>query len=507
MKMPLWKICASFTLLGFIHLLCGKGILVPEKALQSAIAKTLGISEKALSQEIVASELVRLEVNGKEIRDLSGLQFAKNLEYLVLRDNLITDLSPIEGLKNLQKLDLSGNKISNLDTLVPLSGFHSRQRIDNLKLKLQVPNLSENEKADLVLQISQAREQINQGPCNLRVLNLSDNLLLGLSGIEHFTNLVHLDVSNNNLTDLQGLNKLKGLVRFIAYDNQLGRVEPYDDQNRNKQYDPGEPFTDISGNGIRDTDPLSEFVGLTSLNDLHLYNNRLRSLQSLRDLPNLRTLLLSGNLIDEISPLGALEQLEQLSLANNQICQLDGLEKLSNLRRLNLDENHICDLRPLRELRFLHSLNIHSNLITDLTNLEGLKGLVRLGISRNYIDDFSALLQLPKLTNVLLSQNYLPTDEKATRENLALAQNRGVYLSISNQKKRTAQPFALIDSLVGHPQSNKHLADFLRGKGFARLNDFISSQRFNDSVMEDIMTRWEITLKRGGEVANLYYPE
>ena len=66
---------------------------------------------------------------------------------------------------------------------------------------------------------------------------------------------------------------------------------------------------------------------------------------------------------------------------------------------------------------------------------------------------------------------------------------------------------ALIDSLIGHPQSNKHLADFLRGKGFARLNDFISSQRFNDSVMEDIMNRWEISLKRGGEVANLYYPE
>ena len=238
--------------------------MIPEKALQSAIAQTLGIPEHALTEEVVKEKLVRLEANGYEIRDLNGLQYAKNLEYLVLRDNLVSDLTPIQGLKKLQKLDLSGNKLSNLDTLVPLSGFNSREEANLLQQKLQSQSINESEKANLILQLSQAREYASRGPSSLRILNLSGNLLLGLSGIEHFTNLVHLDVSNNNLIDVHGLSKLKKLVRFIAYDNQLGRFEPYVDQNRNKVFDLGEPFTDISGNGLRDTDPLAEIEGLPS---------------------------------------------------------------------------------------------------------------------------------------------------------------------------------------------------------------------------------------------------
>ena len=177
----------------------------------------------ALTEEVVNEKLVRLEANGYEIRDLNGLQYAKNLEYLVLRDNLVSDLTPIQGLKKLQKLDLSGNKLSNLDTLVPLSGFNSREEANLLQQKLQSQSIDESEKANLILQLSQAREYASRGPSSLRILNLSGNLLLGLSGIEHFTNLVHLDVSNNNLIDVHGLSKLKKLVRFIAYDNQLGR--------------------------------------------------------------------------------------------------------------------------------------------------------------------------------------------------------------------------------------------------------------------------------------------
>ncbi len=43
------------------------------------------------------------------IRDLTGLQYASNLEALDLRDNFIKDLTPVQNLKNLQFLDISGN--------------------------------------------------------------------------------------------------------------------------------------------------------------------------------------------------------------------------------------------------------------------------------------------------------------------------------------------------------------------------------------------------------------
>ena len=63
-----------------------------------------------------------------------------------------------------------------------------------------------------------------------------------------------MDVSNNALIDLEGVQNLKGLVNLYAQGNQLGRVEGFADRNRNKQFD-AETFTDESGNGKRDTDP------------------------------------------------------------------------------------------------------------------------------------------------------------------------------------------------------------------------------------------------------------
>ena len=95
------------------------------------------------------------------------------MESLVLRDNLISDLTPIQKLANLKNLDLSGNRLSNLSTLAPLPAT------------------------------------------SLRILNLSNNRLLGLTGIGTFVSLAQLDVSNNALIDLEGVGNLQGLVNFM----------------------------------------------------------------------------------------------------------------------------------------------------------------------------------------------------------------------------------------------------------------------------------------------------
>lgn len=95
-------------------------LIIPEPALQNAIARSLGVSEQSLSKSLVENKLTRLQANDLEIRDLSGLEHAKNLESLVLRDNLIDDLTPIQTLTKLKNLDLSGNRLYNLSTLAPL---------------------------------------------------------------------------------------------------------------------------------------------------------------------------------------------------------------------------------------------------------------------------------------------------------------------------------------------------------------------------------------------------
>ena len=61
---------------------------------------------------------------------------------------------------------------------------------------------------------------------------------------------------------------MKRLVNLFAQNNQLGRVEGYVDENRNKKYDPGETINDESGNGKRDVDPLQEIQNFKSLVNL-----------------------------------------------------------------------------------------------------------------------------------------------------------------------------------------------------------------------------------------------
>ena len=230
-----------FLFLSGIHLfgvsLFAQSLIIPEPALQQAIANSLGVAERDLTEDLIAKKLIRLEANNREIRDLSGLGYAKNLQYLVLRNNLISDLSPIQKLSKLRKLDLHGNRLRDLSTLSPLSGYTLKEQIKELQKNLKDPLVKESQKTQNLIDLTTSKELLNGngGGWSLREINLSNNRLLGLSGIEHFVHLRHLDVSNNSLIDLEGISKLFNLVNLYAHGNQLGRIEEYVDRNRNKR--------------------------------------------------------------------------------------------------------------------------------------------------------------------------------------------------------------------------------------------------------------------------------
>ena len=452
-----WVACTGCALLA-------DDLYIPEPALQRAIARSLGVSEKSLSRSLIEKQLIRLQANDLGLRDLTGLEHAKNLESLVLRDNLIKDLSPVQGLSKLRNLDLSGNRLTSLLTLAPLPGS------------------------------------------SLRILNLSRNRLLGLSGVGGFGALAQLDVSSNALIDLEGVSNLTGLVNLYAQENQLGREEGFTDQNRNKQFDEGEPFTDDSGNGRRDTDPLAEVQNLPKLASLHLYGNRISSIESLRNLPSLHTLLLSGNLVDSIRALSRFSSLKILALGNNRIHTLGGIGDLHTLERLNLSENQLCDLRMLRGLKSLTTLDLNSNMLTDLTDLSGLRRLETLGLSRNLVRDPSPVTQLPKLRRLTISFNQIPTDQSQIKDLFREAEARGIYLNARNQTQYRRAPSSLVRSLIGHPKSNEILADYLRDHGYARLIDLLLNSSVDQDNLFTACATWEKALTFDRSLEGIPFP-
>ena len=86
--------------------------------LKAAVEEVLWVSDPTPTDML---GLTSLNVTEKDIVDITGLEYATNLQKLWIRWNHITDLSPLAGLVNLRMLDAHNNQ--NIDTVATLHGY------------------------------------------------------------------------------------------------------------------------------------------------------------------------------------------------------------------------------------------------------------------------------------------------------------------------------------------------------------------------------------------------
>src|SRR5437763_3421798 len=86
---------------------------IPDKNLETAVRAVLQEPKADLTDEKLNNVYV-LEVSGKDIKDLTGLEKCKNLSLLKITKNQVADLKPLQGLTNLQSLDLADNKVEDI---------------------------------------------------------------------------------------------------------------------------------------------------------------------------------------------------------------------------------------------------------------------------------------------------------------------------------------------------------------------------------------------------------
>ena len=168
---------------------------IPDANLRSAIAEALG---KAPNARITADEmarLTRLEARDMEIRDLTGLETAKNLEDLRLLHNLISDISPLAGLTRAHRIWVGHNVVSDLSPLKHLINLTSLGLEHNL-----ISDLSPLE-----------------GLINLRDLNLSHNAISDLSPVKGLIKLQWIGMTENPLADLSPLAGLSNLQSYHSW--------------------------------------------------------------------------------------------------------------------------------------------------------------------------------------------------------------------------------------------------------------------------------------------------
>jgi uncharacterized protein (TIGR03067 family) len=174
----------------------------PDKNLEAAVRAFLHDPSGELTEEKLNN--VNSTLEGKNIRDLTGLEKCKNLAAIRFNDGQIANLTPIRDLTNLQFLDLAGNQISDIS---PLKGL----------AKLQYLELSRNQIAKV---------DSLSGLTALTSLYLSHNQVADLTPLAGLTKLSSLSLDHNQVRDLSPLTKVTRISTLVLSDNQIEDITP-----------------------------------------------------------------------------------------------------------------------------------------------------------------------------------------------------------------------------------------------------------------------------------------
>ncbi|MBC7320541.1 leucine-rich repeat domain-containing protein, partial [bacterium] len=115
--------------------------------LEKVVRNTLKIPDNQAITMAKLRELKILRASSKNIKSLSGIEYAINLQVLYLDKNKITDIKPLAKLTNLQELSLGANEITDISPLANLTSLRKlnlgSNQIENISALSNLTNLQE----------------------------------------------------------------------------------------------------------------------------------------------------------------------------------------------------------------------------------------------------------------------------------------------------------------------------------------------------------------------------
>lgn len=337
-------------------------VSIPDDNLRAALEQALGMEPgEAISSAAMAALSGSLELHGRSIVNLTGLEHATGIEFLFLGSNAIVDVAPLGALSNLYVLDLRANNISDVASLAGLSS-------------LQVLYLGSNDFEGI---------PVLAGMPNLSSLSFFNSKISDVSPLANLSTLRFLDLDSNDISDVSSLRGLRNLKWLFLSSNDISDVTTIPQL-------PDLQALNLANNRIAD---VSQLPRPASLRELDLSGNSVSDVSALSQMYSVRILDLGGNAISEAAPLARMTGLTRLSLAGNPVADVASLGSLLRLTGLDLSGTDVSDISSLGQLRNLQELRLGNNFITDVSALARLSELTDLDLSGNLIRDPSPLLQ------------------------------------------------------------------------------------------------------------------
>ncbi len=213
--------------------------------LEAAIREAVGIPEETIYAEDLQG-LTALAADGRNIADLSGLEYCTDLTHISLSHNPIGDISRLANLTNLTTVYLEDTQISDVS---PLANLTSLTWLD----------LSSNQISDISALASLT---------SLTTLKLSSNQIANIAPLRSLTNLTELDLNDNQISDISPLDSLVNLTKLWLHGNQISDVSPLANLTNLA-------MLGLMQNQISDISPLLGNPGLGEGDDVILVDNPL----------------------------------------------------------------------------------------------------------------------------------------------------------------------------------------------------------------------------------------
>ena len=192
-----------------------KVVEIPDVNLATAIKEALNLSPSAVLTLHTMLDLTYLHAPTRQIRDLAGIEYATNLQYLLLgyldlAENQIQDITPLTTLKKLVHLTLDNGTISDL---TPLAGLTNLQNLQ----------LGRNNISDITPLASLTK---------LEGLNLDNNNIRDITPLAGLANLRFLQLQHNQISDVRPLTRLTKLEDLRLWKNPIKNTDALDDLSR-----------------------------------------------------------------------------------------------------------------------------------------------------------------------------------------------------------------------------------------------------------------------------------
>ena len=162
------------------------------------------------------------------------------------------------------------------------------------------------------------------------------NMITSMDGIEGASQLKYINLANNKITGISGLDRMTTLTKLELNSNQIEAVNGLENCKMLQ-------YLNLGRNKITNIQNLQENL---MLSELILYSNQIESIPKNFSLPILKLLKLSMNKITTFR-IGYCPYLEVIDVKDNLVSQIEPLASCISLQRLDVSFNQLQNIVPV----------------------------------------------------------------------------------------------------------------------------------------------------------------